>query len=251
MEAVKRVFWDKAMTECIVSLTSHGERLYQCARTIYSIVRNTVKSKIVVTIYKGDMPYYKQAKDLQVLVDNEVVELIVADLDLGPHLKYFYAMQKYKDSVVITVDDDIIYDKKMVESLLRIHKANPTAVIANRCHRINTFNYKYWDKSIRKIGWSHYNFGTGVGGILYPPGCFNLSMDMVSEINRVKYADDIYLKILELRNDIMVYNACNLKYAAMRDKGIEATALYHSNLQQNRNNEYIDRFRKDFEGLLH
>lgn len=239
------------MTDFIVSLTSHGSRIFKCARTIFSIIRNTVPTKIVLTVYEKDLAYVHQSEDLVTLIDNGVVDLIVAPLDLGPHLKYYYAMEKYKDSIVITVDDDILYDERMVETLLRYHRQYPSCVISNRCHHINSLNYNYWEKCISKQKSSHYNFATGVGGVLYFPGCFESSKYNCDEILKVKYADDIYLKVLELRNGVEVFNANNLKYLAFRDRVIERSALYKSNVTHNRNNVYLQLFKDDFGGVLH
>ncbi|MDU9375481.1 hypothetical protein McpSp1_00550 [Methanocorpusculaceae archaeon Sp1] len=36
------------------------------------------------------------------------VEVIYCE-DIGPHTKYYYAMQSHPDSSIITVDDDVIY----------------------------------------------------------------------------------------------------------------------------------------------
>ena len=239
------------MTECIVSLTSHGSRIFKCARTIFSIVRNTVAVKIVLTVYEKDLAYVKCSNDLMTLIDNGVVDLIVAPLDLGPHLKYYYAMEKYKNAIVVTVDDDILYDTRMVETLLYYHRQYSDCVISNRCHHINSLNYNYWEKCIGEQKPSHYNFATGVGGVLYFPGCFELSKYDCAEMLKIKYADDIYLKVLELRNNVKVFNANNLKYLAFRDKVIERTALYKSNVNNNRNNSYLDMFKNDFDLVLH
>ena len=58
-----------------------------------------------MTLYKDDIKNIPE--DLKFLIDEQFVELIVADKDLSPHLKYFYAMKKYKENPIITVDDDI------------------------------------------------------------------------------------------------------------------------------------------------
>ena len=40
------------------------------------------------------------------------LEIIFVSDELACHNKYYYAFQQYSDDVIITVDDDVIYDKK-------------------------------------------------------------------------------------------------------------------------------------------
>lgn len=239
------------MTQCIVSMTSHGARIAQCPRTIFSILRGTIQVKVVLTIYADDLIHIKDNNDINILVQNKTIDLILADKDLGPHLKYYYAMQKFSDDTIITIDDDIIYDRTMIESMLYHQKNNPNAVISNRCHRINTLDYNKWDKVITQQDKSHYNFATGVGGVLYPAHFFETTHPEFNEIQKIKYADDIYLKILELRNSIPVYNANNPVYHDLHDNCIDSTALYKTNITKNRNNEYLFAFKNEFKGLLY
>ena len=238
------------MIQCIVSMTSHGNRIAQCPRTIFSILRGVIQVKVVLTIYKDDLIHIQNNEDIYTLVQNKTIDLIIADEDLGPHLKYYYALQKYANANIITIDDDIIYDKIMVKSMLDFYTNNPNMIIANRCHRIYTLDYNKWDKVITQRCGSHYNFATGVGGVLYPAHCFDTISPSIDEILKIKYADDIYLKILELRNSIQVYNAHNFVYHDLHDTCIDSTALYKTNITKNRNNKYLLTFNKDFKHLL-
>lgn len=101
------------MIDCIVSLTSHTKsRLEQLPKFLFNslLKYNKTNFKVVLTLYKDDIQYI--TKDLQALIDNNLIELIVAEENLKSHLKYFYVMQKYKDLPIITIDDDIVYPVK-------------------------------------------------------------------------------------------------------------------------------------------
>ena len=108
----------------IVSLTTHSIRLQQVAKTaIFSIIKNTYKNiHICLTLYKDDVKNIPE--DLKFLIDEQFVELIVVDKDLGPHLKYFYVMKKYKENPIITVDDDIIYPPEMIEDMVNAYNTH-------------------------------------------------------------------------------------------------------------------------------
>ena len=231
----------------IVALTSHGKRLNLCAKTIFSILQQSSKAHIVLTLFKDDVKFISD--DLRLMIDNDVLELLVVDKDLGPHLKYFYTMLKYPNDTIVTIDDDILYEKDMIKKLLDFSTKFPNKVIANRCHYITDLNYNNWRKEIKEHTANHRNFGTGVGGVLYPPNILKLSKLHITEIEQIKYADDIYLKILELRNNIEVVNRYNLNFKTLRNKEFEDTALYHANIFYNRNNEYINKFEQEFKTL--
>ena len=234
----------------IVSLTSHGERIEHCTKTIFSIIKGSIKTKIVLTVYENDLHKVYCSDNLRCFIDNGIIELIVADKDFGPHLKYFYTMKKYPNSIIITVDDDILYEENMIKKLLFSHLKYPHDIIANRCHFIKTLDYNKWEREIKQCTRSHHNFATGVGGVLYPKGCFSLSKENEREILDIKFADDIYLKLLELRNNRIVLNLHNLNFKTLYDNVFEQTALYKMNLNNNRNNVYLRKFANEFKQLL-
>lgn len=115
------------------------------------------------------------------------VEIIYAECNLRPHLKYFYAMQKYGNCHVITVDDDTIYKETMIEDFLKAHESNPNAILCGRCHRIQwdsngcTLPYRKWKRDYREdIGESYELLATGVGGVFYPSSfCSRISSDLI------------------------------------------------------------------------
>lgn len=238
----------------LVSLTTHSIRVAQVARTaIWSIIQNTYKDiHIVLTLYKDDLKLIPE--DLQLMVDNGIVELIVAEKDLGPHLKYFYAMQKYRENPVITIDDDVIYPEKMIEEMVNAYKKY-NCIIGRRCYKITSdLNYHKWLwvglAQIKEP--SHKNFATGIGGILYPPNCLDLSADNIEEILKIKYDDDFYLKALEVRKDLeilsIVYNENDLFKKNLKDSYTQSIGLWNSNVHKA--NDGIKMFYNEFKKCL-
>ena len=91
----------------IVSFTSFGQRFDDACKMICALQKQTYKDwHLVMTIYEGDMKDI--TPNLQMLIDNNLLEVIVAPENLCPHLKYFYAMKEYRDKPIITLDDDRI-----------------------------------------------------------------------------------------------------------------------------------------------
>jgi len=249
----------KESTKLIISLTSYGLRLKYVSKTIFSILNGSFKDiHIVLTIAKKDKQFI--SKDLQILIDTKTIELLLVDNDLGPHTKYFYTMKKYKNIPIITIDDDGIYDPKLVESLYKKYLENKNCICARRVHRIlfnnkDILNYQKWifDYNKEKKP-SMQLLATGVGGVLYPPDILEISDKNLEEINKCFYADDIYLKVLEIRKNIPVIWVENTwlqpkPFSKEIDKQIKEKGLWRINTLKNRNDDYIKKFINDFNML--
>lgn len=239
----------------IVSLTTHSIRVAQVAKTaIFSILQNTYKDvHIVLTLYKDDIKLIPD--DLQTMIDAGLVELIVADKDLGPHLKYFYTMQKYRENPVITIDDDIIYPENMIEKMVAAYNKNKNNIIARRSFNIIRKNgvfasYHVWLQHYSGLkGPTHSIFATGIGGILYPPNCLNISDDNIEEILTIKYDDDFYLKALEVRKDLKIVNICSgwneLYKKNLNDPHTQSIALWNKNAR-GKSDSCVQKYKQEF-----
>ena len=238
------------MIDCIVSLTSHTKsRLEQLPKFLFNslLKYNKTNFKVVLTLYKDDIQYI--TKDLQALIDNNLIELIVAEENLKSHLKYFYVMQKYKDLPIITIDDDIVYPVKMFDYMLEEHRKNPNVVLCRSCQQftytnneINNTKQWLWNP-INDI--AHINHAEGYAGILYPPNCLNISNDLIPEIYDTIMSDDIYLSILEIRNRVKVYYLPKMRHEfVLSTKGEDSISLHPNIIVIN--DSYVNKFKDVF-----
>ena len=196
----------------VISLTSHTkERLKDVGQYLFaSVFRYKLKGvHIVLTLYKDDVP--NMPEDLKTMVKVGLVELIVPDQHLRCHLKYFYAMKKYRDVPIITIDDDSVYPPQMVPDLLAAMEKYPGCIIGrsgclldvnktyiqNFCINSGVDNISKWnghaDEPRMDLNVE------GYGGILYPPDILKVSDDYIPEILETPRADDIYLMVIENR----------------------------------------------------
>lgn len=164
--------------------------------------------------------------------------------DLKPHKKYFYALQEFPQSLVITIDDDCVYKEDFIETLIKGHKVFPNAVIARRVHRVEfdgngqMLSYVEWTMEWKssEITAATSLVATGCGGILYPAYLFSredFDLDMIRGI--ALSVDDLYLKIVELRKGIQtvyVPNDLNMPYMI---SGTQKKALCKRNVLENGN----------------
>ena len=198
----------------IVSLTSHTkERLANVPYFLFHSIfkHNYDYVKVVLTLYKEDVP--NMPPKLKEMIDLGLVELIVAEENLRCHLKYFYAMKKYRDLPVITIDDDSIYPKEMIPDFLKNAEKYPGIIIARSARHIKPGKtYTQWNEVVGGIegatwfcDWDMIRNDLnpeGFGGIYYPANILKINDNMIPEIKEFPRADDIYLTIIEQRNGI-------------------------------------------------
>lgn len=195
----------------IISLTSYPARL----KNLHIVIRSLIKQKVAaekIILYLGtdtkesDIP--QQLKNLT----KYNFEIRFGYEDIKPHKKYYFAMQEFPDSTIITVDDDLIYDKNLVGDLLSCAQKNPGCVCARRVNLITKDDkgklnpYSKWIWEYRKITEpSHSLIATGCGGVLYPPHLLPKdTFDLPAIKNNCLNTDDIWLKFMELKNDVKV-----------------------------------------------
>lgn len=246
-------------TKVIVSLTSHTkERLANVPFYLYSsIIRHNFDyAKIVLTLYKDDVKYIPPR--LQTMIKYGFVELIVADINLRCHLKYFYAMKKYRDLPVITIDDDSVYPARMVPDLLTNAKKYPNTVITRSARVIDASkSYDQWFEcnfGVESVTWRGLwdcvlpNLNPeGYGGILYPANILDVNDGMIPEILTIPRADDIFLTVLEQRKHIKsVIPYYSYNKLDRCTKGEHALSVAPDFIQMN--NEIISRYKGELCG---
>lgn len=222
----------------IVSLTSIPERLEYAVYPIQCMLIQTKKPHKIVL-------WLDEQKLRDELLPQELLDLKQYGLDIryvediGPHTKYFYALKYYADDIVITIDDDMLYQRTLIEGLMNSHKINPDCVCA----------YWVWQMKFSRDGVpyssSEYRVGQetqndvpsdqfaalGFGGVLYPPHCLDDRAFNIEKIRKLALkADDVWLKAMETLNGIRVVKAAGRKpYPHVRNS--QATALQYENLK--------------------
>ncbi|MGL5357387.1 MAG: hypothetical protein ACRDAQ_12760, partial [Cetobacterium sp.] len=116
---------------------------------------------------------------------------------------------KYPNDIVITVDDDVLYPYDLVENMYREYLKDKNCVYFYRGHKM-TFDknndiqkYDNWLGDYQGEEKTLLTLPTGIGGVLYPPKCFD--EDIVNETLFMKLApkaDDIWFKAMTLKKNI-------------------------------------------------
>ena len=100
--------------ELIVSFTTIPSRLNYLPRMIKSIMY----------VYKDEFEGINLESILELEIKNGL-EIVYVDENLRSHKKYFYAMKDNPNSIVVLVDDDIIYPRNTIKKLIASYRIYP------------------------------------------------------------------------------------------------------------------------------
>ena len=206
----------------IISLTSFPARINTIHICIKSLLNQTAKAeKIVLWLTEEEFP--NKEKDLP----RKLLSLTNHGLtiewchNLRSYNKLIPSLKKYPNKIIITFDDDTIYNKKAVELLFNCHRMHPNDIISHRVYSkyfddndelINYPGQLYYDTQYKRNMTlpmlreaSFFNRLMGVGGVLYPPGC--LHGEVLNEENLLGLAptqDDIWFWLQAVHNNTKI-----------------------------------------------
>ena len=207
----------------IISLTSYKKRLRKIDKVLNSILNGTlIPDKIVLTLYYKDINYI--SKKINEYLTINKISIIIVNIDIKSHKKYFWVMQKYPYDIIITIDDDIIYENNTVEILYKNFLKYPNEISAKRVHLIKykkngrCLPYKKWHKSY-KTNYPSPSFdlmATTGAGTLFPPNILKINYSMIYDILNCITSDDIFLKYVENKLKIKVVWVYNNKLLGLK-----------------------------------
>ncbi len=209
--------------DIIVSLTSFDKRIDDVYLTIESLLQQSLKpDRIILWVSEqefsaNDIPHVLR------LQEKRGLEVRFCPENLGPYKKYFYTLKAYPQSLILTVDDDILYPHDLVDMLYRNYKRSPNVIHCTRAHGMQLSSYgevlpyKRWDRPCRESQPSLLTFPTGIGGVLYFPGCFDEQvMDQSLFMTLCPNADDVWLKAMSLKKGIKCQKVKDERYFGLR-----------------------------------
>ncbi len=191
--------------QLIVSLTSFPFRIPTLHITINSLLNQTMKpDKIILQLSEDEFP--NKEGDLPENLLSLREKGLIINWNKGntrSYKKLIPTLKQYPNDIIITVDDDFIYDKNLIKLLWKAYEKNPKLV---HCHRTTKFSLKK-DGSfkVKGIKWykkpSFANKLVGCGGVLYPSNV--LYKDITDENLFTTLAptnDDIWFWLMAVMN---------------------------------------------------
>lgn len=187
------------LNEIVVSLTSYPGRIRTVHKTIESIIRQTLKPDRIV-LWLASRQFHKREKSLP----KTLRSLLGRNLevrwwkDIRSYKKIIPALREFPESIIVTIDDDLIYHPEMLSRLYAAYKKDCRSVHCHRSYRIvmsgrDIVPYKEWRFGVHEEP-SYLTFPTFGAGAIFPPHCFRA--EVFNEASFMKFApraDDVWL----------------------------------------------------------
>lgn len=236
--------------QVIVSLTTFGSRIKDSYLSIESIMLGSMKPNKIVLWLGLD----EKGKPLPITLKKQMkrgLEVKYTE-DIRSYTKLVPSLRDFPEDIIITIDDDIIYNYDLVENLYLSYLEDPECIHANRVHVPSIgkdgklTNYSTWKRNQKPGDISYLNFLTGVGGVLYPPHCFNeevFNKEVFLDI--CKYADDIWFYSMAIFNGRKIKKAPTHKsngadYLYPEDNQEIALHLVNTSKGRSRNDDQLE-----------
>lgn len=244
---LKRLGWRElhadiqAPLPVIVSLTSIPSRLQAVALTVRSLLAQNAKPQQII-LWLNDQLQGKLPKAL-VQLQGEKFAIRFVDLTC-PHRKLIHSLAEFPNNIIVTCDDDLMYDASWLARLYADHLRYPQAVIAHQCRRVSFDEqgqprpYKDWPFERARDVTDTWLMSVGFGGVLYPPGCLYgdvLKRDLFLALT--PRADDLWFKAMSLLAGTQVRRSSNPGARPLPIWGTQRVSLKRTNVRGQGNSE--------------
>ena len=247
------------MIPVYISLTSIFQNQDILLQTLQSIMKQTrLPDKIF--LYLSEEAYIldtgfkdkkiTNSKLLKYINDNSIIDIKWVK-NIGSYRKLLPLLKDKwdEDCIIITIDDDTVYDTHLIENLVNDYHKHKCVIgysgFTPSFDKLENFDYL---KRVKLQHLSLYNFFTGKGGILYKPEFFHKTHDLIFNdkiyLDTCPTGDDIWFYIVRLLNNVKGYlvNKEWLVNDLTREKGLYSIFNMH-------NNNNTSSFKNTFEKL--
>lgn len=228
----------------------------------------------MLTLHKSDLP--RVTGELRQLVESGTIGLLVAEVDLGSNLKYYEAMRRFPDSVVMVHDDDILFPQETFVEMAEFARSHPNDIGCRRTRKM-VWSAPAWPGQFAK-GYKISSatdvtvprvlvdeFAEGCKGIVFPAGCFTDLLEdptMLRDIReRCLHDDDVALTLMSERVGARTYlvpcagllaevdyyagPTCPAGVRKVEDQTINRTALWRQGRNGMRTTECLRHFARE------
>lgn len=184
--------------QLVVSLTSYGRRVTQTVPYVIEslLVQTRTPDRIILWLDNDNFSDDCLPKKLSSLRDTYGVEIRYCE-DLRSYKKLIPTLNLCPNDILVTVDDDLVYKRGLLESLYNAHIQTPGHILCALAHRPRLQGedfapYRCWMHNLTKptVGMV---FPLGGSGVLYPP--HSLFVDVCDKdlfMRLAPQADDVW-----------------------------------------------------------
>lgn len=228
--------------QLIVSLTSFPARTGKLWLVIESLLRQSCQpDRIILWLSRDQFPTIESVPLSLREMQERGLQIELRDGDIRSHKKYYYTQMEYPEDIMVTVDDDIFYNSRMLEHLWRAHLQHPSAIISNHSHQL------VFDANGRLAPYARWHFNShaqddlffiGAGGNLFPPH------SLASEVTKIEAAwdtcpagDDIWLNAMARLQGTPIVHSSMHGFTGLPVLGASDVALCSSNVLDGNGND--------------
>jgi hypothetical protein len=140
--------------------------------------------------------------------------LLWTDDDIKSYKKFIPVRVTFPFADIVTVDDDIIYPKDFLFTLVSSARSTPHSIVGNRGRYVEYENSQlipYQDWELANLPANRYTLLTGSGGIFYPPilNFDSIATDAISALEICPTSDDIWFWAAAIASNIPIICLCN------------------------------------------
>lgn len=229
----------------IVSLTSYPARFDKLRMTLRSLIEQDVRPDYIMLWVD---PAHQKSIPQEVWALCHVGVHVCLHKDVGPATKLLPALKQYPDHFIITADDDLYYPPNWIRRLLEAYEKDSPSIVSLRAHlaKVGTdgalLPYREWDRRTDKLQANEkteFIFPTGVGGVLYFPGCFSSEVfDENALAELTPKADDVWFFWMARLAGTRQTRASG-SMELINWPGSQGTGLFHTNVSQDGNDSQI------------
>lgn len=231
--------------DVIVSLTSYPKRYETLYLNIKSLLlQSHLPHQIVLWIAYED--YDSLPLEIKELAKNCALFSVKTCADIRSFKKIIPALAEYPNFHIVTADDDVIYPKDWLKTLLQSWSGDAKEVVAHRAHKLsldcNGALEPYVNWPAPEHGEKNESvFQTGIGGVLYPVGSLHESVqDQETFMQLCPTADDIWLYWMVRKSGAMVKKS-DTKLNVVNLPGTDEHGLATQNVINKKNDEQMQR----------
>jgi hypothetical protein len=237
-----------------ISLTTFGRRINDVYLALESIAKQTLKPNRVILWLSQDEFHPEKLPMTLINLKLRGLEIKFCK-DLRSYKKIIPTIKECPNDLIITIDDDVIYNFDLIEVLYKNHLKDPKVIYCGQAKVMKIkkklkFDYSSWVKVNENSDESLMNFPIGFGGVLYFPGCFDTEvLNEDAFMSLAPTADDIWLKAMSLINKIPVKQvSCDFsKFSKFIPLGIaQEDSLSIANVRMEKNNEQLTNVFKQY-----
>jgi hypothetical protein len=226
----------------VVSLTTHGERILKVHLAIESVaLGHLLPSRIILWLDDSSL-FQNLPAPIRRLQDRGLEVLLTRNY--GPHTKYYPYIESEHSfhSPLVTADDDIIYPRYWLRTLIEAYREFSNAVNCYRARVVEADGhdmrpYHTWELCTSTDA-SFRNVPTGVSGTVYPPSFQSVLKKAGSAFEACCPAnDDIWLHVQAIRAGIKVRQISRRARHFPIIPGTQKVSLYRTNVTQDDGND--------------